>query len=67
MKAKMDVDLVDAAKRLEELVDRALAGEVVNIIDGKWVVRLLPEASSTDAVALVARDTSLPDPADKGA
>lgn len=63
----MDVDLVDAAKRLEELVDRALAGEVVNIIDGKWVVGLLPEASSTDTVALVARDTSLPDPADKGA
>jgi hypothetical protein len=43
-------------------VDRALAGEVVNIIDGKCVVRLLPEASSTDSAALVARDTSLPDP-----
>ncbi len=63
----MDVDLADAAKRLDELVDRALAGEIVNIIDGKWAVRLLPEASSTDSVAVVAYDTSLPDPADKGA
>lgn len=63
----MDVDLADAAKRLEELVDRALEGELVNIIDGKWIVRLKPHASSPDSVILVAHDSSLPSTADNGA